>query len=133
MMHAVANVTAVRPTAGPRARPRAAAGARSATAAPAMKIQMGRRTKASGAARLGRRATRTFATEGEYPATPIALIVASSASARARLGAKREGAGCDALQTPPSPTDPNPALRETLKKKRSNVRPGTARESSLTA
>ena len=67
-MHAVANVTAVRPTAGPRARPRAAAGARSATAAPAMKIQMGRTTKASGAARLGRRATRTFATEGEYPA-----------------------------------------------------------------
>ena len=133
MMHAVANVTAVRPNAGPRARPRAAAGARSATAAPAMKIQMGRTTKASGAARLGRRATRTFATEGEYPATPIALIVASSASARARLGAKREGAGCDALQTPPRPTDPNPALRETLKKKRSNVRSGTARESSLTA
>ena len=96
-MHAVANVTAVRPNAGPRARPRAAAGARSATAAPAMKIQMGRTTKASGAARLGRRATRTFATEGEYPAPPIALIVASSASVRARLGAKREGAARDAL------------------------------------
>ena len=72
MMHAVANVTAVRPTAGPRSRPRAL----SAKSAAPKSVQMGssvRMSSRSGAARLGRRSTRTFATEGEYPNIAIAL------------------------------------------------------------
>ena len=107
MMHAVANVTAVRPTAGPRSRPRAL----SPKAAAPQSVQMGsslRMSSRSGAARLGRRSTRTFATEGEYPNIAIALNGSAGRNGvvndRSRPGRSSRRA-CDSAPTRTLPAD----------------------------